>query len=115
MPAWLPSRRELPGLSLAVGLALVALLVTPLAFSGLPWVSPVVVGIALGTVVLNSPAARWIGLEVERRREGDAYERGLRFTGTWVLRLAIVLMGFQHPRGRVGDKKRSWQRHCEHE
>ena len=95
MPAWLPSRRELSGLSLAVGLALVALFVTPLAFSGSPWVSPVVVAIALGTVVLNSPAARWIGLEVERRREGDAYERGLRFAGTWVLRLAIVLMGLK--------------------
>ena len=57
--------------------------------------SPVVVAIALGALVSNSPAARWIGLEVARGREGDVYERGLRFTGKWVLRLAIILMGLK--------------------
>ena len=95
MPAWLPSRREVPGLAVAVGLALVALVLTPIALPGSPWVSPVVVAIALGALVLNSPVAGWIGLAVERGREGDAYERGLRFTGKWVLRLAIVLMGLK--------------------
>lgn len=95
MPAWLPSLRELPGLGLAVGLALVALWLTPTVFPDSPWVSPVVVAIGLGALVLNSPLATWIGLAVERGREGDAFERGLRFTGKWVLRLAIVLMGLK--------------------
>ncbi len=95
VPAWLPSRREFPGLALAAGLAVLALVLTPLAFPGSPWVSPVVVAIGLGALVLNSPVAAWIGLAVENGREGDAYERGLRFTGKWVLRLAIVLMGLK--------------------
>lgn len=95
MPAWLPSRREYAGLGLAVGLALVTLLVTPLVFSDSAWVSPVVVAIALGMCVLNSPVAKRLGLVVDRRREGDPFERGLRFTGKWVLRLAIVLMGLK--------------------
>ena len=48
-----------------------------------------VVAIGLGALVLNSSAARWIGLAVERRREGDVYERGLRFTGTWGFNTSI--------------------------
>ncbi|MEE2612477.1 MAG: putative sulfate exporter family transporter [Acidobacteriota bacterium] len=95
MPAWLPSRREVRGVALAVGLALVALVLTPVAFSGSPWVSPIVVAIGLGVLVLNSPVAGWVGLKVDSGREGDAYERGLRYTGKWVLRLAIVLMGLK--------------------
>ena len=93
--AWLPARRELPGVGLAVALALVSLFLTLVALPAWPWVSPVVVAIALGALVLNSPAAGWLGLAVERGREGDPYERGLRFTGKWVLRLAIVLMGLK--------------------
>ena len=95
MPAWLPSRRELPGLGLAAALAVLAQWLPAVAFPGSPWVSPVVVAIALGALVLNSPLAAWIGLAVERGREGDVYERGLRYCGKWVLRLAIVLMGLK--------------------
>ena len=82
-------------MALAVGLALVALVLTPVAVSGSPWVSPIVVAIGLGVLVLNSPVAGWVGLKVDSGREGDAYERGLRYTGKWVLRLAIVLMGLK--------------------
>ena len=82
-------------MALAVGLALVALVLTPVAFPGSPWVSPIVVAIGLGVLVLNSPVAGWVGLKVDSGREGDAYERGLRYTGKWVLRLAIVLMGLK--------------------
>lgn len=82
-------------MALAVGLALVALVLTPVAFSGSPWMSPIVVAIGLGVLVLNSPVAGWVGLKVDSGREGDAYERGLRYTGKWVLRLAIVLMGLK--------------------
>ena len=82
-------------MALAVGLALVALVLTPVAFSGSPWMSPIVVAIGLGVLVLNSPVAGWVWLKVDSGREGDAYERGLRYTGKWVLRLAIVLMGLK--------------------
>jgi uncharacterized membrane protein YadS len=95
VPTWLPSRRDLPGLGLAAGLAVIALWLNAAVFPGSPWVSPVVVAIGLGALVLNSPVAAWIGLAVERGREGDTYERGLRFTGKWVLRLAIILMGLK--------------------
>ena len=95
MPAWLPSRREHRGLGLALTLALVALLSVRTVFRGSYWVSDIVVAIGLGALVLNSPIARWIGLNVAGGREGDPYERGLRFTGKWVLRLAIILMGLK--------------------
>ena len=95
MPSWFPSRRELRGLGLALGLALVALLLVRTVFRGSPWVSDTVVAIGLGALVLNSPVARWIGLDVEGGREGDPYERGLRYTGKWVLRLGIILMGLK--------------------
>ena len=78
-----------------MGLAFGALLLTPVAFSASPWVSPIVVAIGFGVLVLNSPVAGWIGLRVESGREGDPYERGLRYIGKWVLRLAIVLMGLK--------------------
>ena len=82
-------------MGLAAGLALVSLFLTLVTFPERPWVSPVVVAIALGALLLNSPAAGWLGLAVERGREGDSYERGLRFTGKWLLRLAVVLMGLK--------------------
>ena len=78
-----------------LGLALVALFLVRTIFQGSIWVSEVVVAIALGALVLNSPIARWIGLDVTGGREGDSYERGLRYTGKWVLRFAIVLMGLK--------------------
>ncbi len=58
---------------LAVGLALVALVLTPVAFSGSPWVSPIVGAIGLGVLVLNSPVAGSIGLD---RAEGRQWPRG---------------------------------------
>ena len=57
-------------MALAVGLALVALVLTPVAFSGSPWMSPIVVAIGLGVLVLNSPVAGWVGLKVDSGREG---------------------------------------------
>lgn len=93
MSSWFPSRRDLPGLALAVGLALVALTLTAVVFPVSPWVSPIVVAIGLGALVLNTPLAQGLGLAVDRGRDADTFEPGLRFTGKWVLRGAIVLMG----------------------
>ncbi len=95
MPAWLPSRREIRGIGLALGLAFLALLLVRTVFRGAPWVSDVVIAIGLGALVLNSPIAGWIGLDVTGGREGDPYERGLRYTGKWVLRLGVILMGLK--------------------
>ena len=95
MPAWIPSPREFRGLALALGLALVALVATPIVFQASPWASSVVVAIGLGALVLNSPIARGLGLNIDGRRDGDPYEPGLRYTGKWLLRIAIVLMGLK--------------------
>ena len=59
------------------------------------YISDVIIAIFLGTFVLNTPIARWIGLGAPTARDTDRYERGLRFTGKWVLRLAIILMGLK--------------------
>ena len=93
MPAWIPSPREFRGLALALGLGLVALVATPIVFQASPWASSVVVAIGLGALVLNSPIARGLGLNLDGLRDGDPYEPGLRYTGKWLLRIAIVLMG----------------------
>ena len=95
VPAWIPSPREFRGLALALGLALVALVATPIVFQASPWASSVVVAIGLGALVLNSPIARGLGLNIDGRRDGDPYEPGLRYTGKWLLRIAIVLMGLK--------------------
>ena len=95
MPSWLPARRDLRGVALALSLALLALVIVRTVFRDWTWVSDIVVAIGLGTLVLNSPIAKAIGLNIAGGREGDPYERGLRYTGKWLLRLAIILMGLK--------------------
>ena len=82
MPSWLPGRRDLRGVALALSLALLALVIVRTVFRDWTWVSDIVVAIGLGTLVLNSPIAKAIGLNIAGGREGDPYERGLRYTGT---------------------------------
>ncbi len=101
-PQWLPSRADLPGLALAAAVGLVAVAVVRLAPSS-PYVSDVLVGLVLGAALLNSPARRLLGLELpSAEREPDRYASGLRFTGKWVLRLGIVLMGLKVQTGFFG-------------
>mgnify|MGYP001164839432 CR=1 FL=1 len=95
MPTWLPARREFKGVALPLSLALLALFLVRTVFHGSAWISDIVVAIGLGALVLNSPIARMIGLNIAGGREGDPYERGLRYTGKWLLRLAIILMGLK--------------------
>jgi uncharacterized integral membrane protein (TIGR00698 family) len=59
------------------------------------FISDVVLGIFLGALILNTPIAGWIRMGSPYARDADSYERGLRFTGKWVLRLAIILMGLK--------------------
>lgn len=92
---WIPTRRELPGIALATALGLVALALGSVLGQHTDLVSDVVIAIALGAIVLNSPIGGWLGLGEPTDRDVDVYERGLRFTGKWVLRLAIILMGLK--------------------
>jgi len=101
-PQWVPSRVDLPGLALATAVGAAAMVVVRLSPSS-PFVSEVLVALVLGAVLLNSPARRWVGLELPSgEREPDRHAAGLRFTGKWLLRLGIVLMGFKVQTGFFG-------------
>lgn len=94
-PQWLPSRPDAAGLALAgtIGAAAVAL---ARWLPRSPFVSDVLIALVLGALVLNTPLRRALGLELpSAEREPDRYAAGLRFTGKWVLRLGIVLMGLK--------------------
>src|SRR5215469_5058651 len=94
-PQWIPSRPDLRGLGLAVALGTASLALTR-ALPPSPFVSEVLVALVLGAVVLNTPLRHAIGLALPGPdREPDDYAPGLRYTGKWVLRLAIILMGFK--------------------
>ena len=94
-PQWLPTRLDLPGLGLAAAvgiLAIVIVRVTPPS----PLISEVLLALVLGVVLLNTPVRRVVGLELpSAEREPDRHASGLRFTGKWVLRLGIILMGLK--------------------
>jgi uncharacterized integral membrane protein (TIGR00698 family) len=95
LPQWIPSRPDLRGLALAASLGAASLALTR-ALPPSPLLSEVLVALVLGTAVLNTPLRRAIGLAMPGPdREPDDYAPGLRYTGKWVLRLAIVLMGLK--------------------
>jgi len=60
-----------------------------------PYLSDLIIAIGLGALITNTPVARLIGLGDTAGRDQDRYERGLRYTGKFVLRLAIILMGLK--------------------
>ncbi len=93
LPQWLPARSDLPGLGLAAvvgGGALGLARVLPRS----PFVSDILLALVIGALILNTPIGRAIGLVLPGPdREPDRYASGLRYTGKWVLRLGIILMG----------------------
>ncbi|MDF2693336.1 MAG: putative sulfate exporter family transporter [Labilithrix sp.] len=94
-PQWLPTRSDVAGIALAVGIGAVAVLVVRLLPAS-PLLSDVLIALFLGAIILNTPLARLVRLgPVGKEREPDVYASGLRFTGKWVLRLSIVLMGMK--------------------
>ncbi len=94
-PQWIPSRVDLPGLGLAAALG-VASTAMARALPPSPLVSDVLIGMILGALVLNTPLRRVVGLEPPTiEREPDRWAHGLRYTGKWLLRIAIVLMGMK--------------------
>jgi uncharacterized membrane protein YadS len=85
-----------PGITLAVGLGVASLALTRLLPPS-PLISHVVVAILLGALVINTRLRSLVGLAPRggAEREPDRAAAGLRFTGKWILRLGIILMGLQ--------------------
>jgi uncharacterized integral membrane protein (TIGR00698 family) len=94
-PQWIPSRLDAPGIALAgaVGAGAVAL---GRALPPSPFLSDILVAMVIGAILLNTPLRSLVGLRLAGpEREPDRYAQGLRFTGKWVLRAAIILMGLK--------------------
>jgi uncharacterized integral membrane protein (TIGR00698 family) len=101
-PQWWPARADLPGLALAAAVGGLAIGLAR-ALPASPLVSDVLLALVLGAAVLNTPLRRVVGLELpSAEREPDVHAAGLRFTGKWVLRLGIVLMGLKVQTGFFG-------------
>jgi uncharacterized integral membrane protein (TIGR00698 family) len=94
-PQWIPSRSDLPGIALAAAVGAVALLIA-WAIPPSPLVSDVLFALLLGALLLNTPLRRALRLAPPTtEREPDRYAAGMRFTGKWVLRAGIILMGLK--------------------
>ncbi|HVU52684.1 MAG TPA: putative sulfate exporter family transporter [Polyangia bacterium] len=83
----------LPGAALAAAIGGAALVVKRFVPARLA-LPDVLVALIIGAVVINSPAARWLGLG-PRDRGRNRYGRGLDFVGKTVLRASVVLMGLR--------------------
>jgi uncharacterized membrane protein YadS len=91
-PRWTPGRADLPGLALALGLAGVSVTLVK-ALPPSPLVSDVLLALFLGAALRNTPLGRLFG--IGSGVAVDRYAAGLAFTGKWLLRLSIVLMGLK--------------------
>ncbi|HXJ20898.1 MAG TPA: putative sulfate exporter family transporter [Polyangia bacterium] len=88
-----PRTGSIPGVALTavIGAAALALqrVIPP------SWALPdVLIALLLGSVVVNSPLGRWLGLAA-RDRGRNRYGTGLAFVGKNVLRWSVVLMGLR--------------------
>ncbi|MBX3222307.1 MAG: putative sulfate exporter family transporter [Labilithrix sp.] len=95
-PQWLPTRSDAPGIALALAIGAIGVAAVKVLPPS-PLVSDVLVALVLGALVLNvRPLARLVRLgPVGKEREPDRYASGLRYTGKWLLRISIVLMGLK--------------------
>ena len=94
-PQWIPVRLDVAGLALAGGIGAGAVGLSR-ALPPSPYLSDILISMLAGALVLHTPLRRIFGLELPGpEREPDRYASGLRFTGKWVLRLGIILMGFK--------------------
>lgn len=94
-PQWIPSRPDLPGIVLAVVIGGAALAIARLLPPS-PFISDILIALLLGALLLNTPLRAAVGIAMpSAEREPDRYAAGLRFTGKWVLRAGIILMGLK--------------------
>src|SRR5687767_14842530 len=101
-PQWNPTKPDAAGIALALAIGIASVTAVHLLPSS-PLVSDVLIAMFAGMLCLNTPLARAIGLgPVGKEREPDRYAPGLRFTGKWILRLGIILMGLKVQTGFFG-------------
>lgn len=94
-PQWIPSRLDLPGIGLAALLGGASLVIAR-ALPPSPFISDILIALLLGALFVNTKLRHVIGLALpSAEREPDRYATGLRFTGKWILRLGIILMGLK--------------------
>lgn len=94
-PQWIPRGSDAPGLGLAALLGVASIAIVR-ALPPSPYISDILVALVLGALILNTPLRRAIALALpSEEREPDRWAAGFRFTGKWVLRLSIILMGFK--------------------
>jgi uncharacterized integral membrane protein (TIGR00698 family) len=104
-PQWIPTRADLPGLGLVVALGALALTCAR-ALPPSPFISDILLALGFGVIILNTPLRAVIGLTLPAaEREPDRYAAGLRFTGKWVLRLGIILMGLKVQTSFFGSRE----------
>jgi uncharacterized integral membrane protein (TIGR00698 family) len=95
LPQWLPRRSDIAGIALAGFLGAISLVAIQLLPAS-PFLSDILVALLLGVVLFNTPLRRLLGLAAPTlSREPDRYAAGLRFTGKWILRASIILLGFK--------------------
>lgn len=90
-PAWFPKPSDLPGMLLAVAIGAAAVLAVK-AMPPSPLLSDQLVALLVGALLLNTPLGRLLGL---RGGTKNRFGSGVAFTGKWILRLSIVLMGLK--------------------
>lgn len=95
LPQWFPRRSDVAGMTLAGLLGAISLLIIRLLPPS-PYLSDILVALLLGVLLFNTPLRRFVRLAPPSlSREPDQYAAGLRFTGKWVLRVSIILLGFK--------------------
>lgn len=95
LPQWIPRAADAPGVALAAAVGAVTLVLAGILPRS-PYLSEILLAIVLGAVILNTPLRRLFQLALpSEEKERDRYAVGLRFTGRWVLRGAIILLGLK--------------------
>jgi uncharacterized integral membrane protein (TIGR00698 family) len=92
---WIPGHGDGAGIGLALATGTGALVLARM-LPPTPFLSEILLALLAGVVIVNTPLRHMLGLALPSdEREPDRYAAGLRFTGKWVLRAAIILMGLK--------------------
>jgi uncharacterized integral membrane protein (TIGR00698 family) len=101
-PRWIPRRSDGAGLALVAALGIGSLLAVR-ALPRSPLISDVLLAMLAGAAVLNTPLGGRIGLTMQSCADAsDRYAKGVAFACSWLLRLAIILMGLKVETSVIG-------------